>query len=341
MAKTLGLALGTGGARGWAHLGVIRALEEAGIKIDYLAGTSIGSLVGAIYMAGNLDQLEEFAEEASLENLMPLMDVTFPSPGLIDGDRIHDFIAKYVLDNRLEDTPIPFQCVATNFLLKREVVLSTGLMVDAVRASIAIPGIFAPFKHGNNIYLVDGGIINPLPISVVREMGADVIVAVNLNQDTSLEHEEIVTQANVDSSKTRNSGGGRKEAASEPQNQAREIAGDHASASQEATTQDSGVFNTLSNRYDALKDVLKDNVDRWIPDAQSGINIFDVLGNSINVMEKRVTEVNLLIDKPDVLIEPDLEQFGTFDFHQSKTIIPRGYEAAKAMLPTIQELLES
>ena len=337
MAKTLGLALGTGGARGWAHVGVIRALEEADIKIDYLAGTSIGSLVGAIYMVGALDRLEAFAQEADLSKFVPMLDVSFPAPGLIKGHQIHDFIAEYVVDQRLEDAPVPFRCVATNFMRKQEVVLTTGLMVDAVRASISIPGIFPPFKHGENVYLVDGGIINPLPISVVRDMGADVVVAVNLNQDMSFDHPEIITppdskdaEPNADQSATDADLG----------NAAGSDAAPPRSPKATDDAAQDNVLNRIANRYDELKGILKDQVDLWVPDKETGINIFDVLGNSIDVMEKRVTKVNLLVDKPEVLIEPKLAEFGTFDFHQSQQIIPQGYEAAKAMMPEILELLD-
>ncbi|MGF1458356.1 MAG: patatin-like phospholipase family protein [Leptolyngbyaceae cyanobacterium] len=329
MTKTLGLALGTGGARGWAHVGVIRAFEEAGIKVDYLAGTSIGALVGAIYMVGKLDQLETFAQEASFSELVPLMDISFPGVGLLQGDRVYRFIADYVADHWLEDAPIPFHCVATNFLQKQEVIIDGGPMVQAVRASISIPGIFAPFKHQENVYLVDGGIINPLPISVVRAMGADVVVAVNLNSDTTIDHEDIITQSPAAHSAENH------QSEPKPVNDAQSAVD---SKSTEAA--DSAALATLANRYEALKGVLNDQLDNWIPDAETGINIFDVLGNSINVMEKRVTEINLLVDKPDVLIDPPLSEFGTFDFHQAQTIMPRGYEAAKAMIPSIQALLQ-
>ncbi|MGJ3245715.1 MAG: patatin-like phospholipase family protein [Elainellaceae cyanobacterium] len=323
MTKTIGLALGGGGARGWAHIGVIRALEEADIKIDYLAGTSIGALVGAVYIAGALDKLEAFADDIALQNLLSLMDVSFPSPGLIDGDRIHDFVAGYVLDKTIEDASIPFRCVATNFLLKQEVILKTGLMVDAVRASISIPGIFAPVQKDENIYLVDGGVVNPVPVSVVRAMGANIVIAVNLNKDPKAETPRSSGESDQSSSTTNRAGGEENHSNTSP------------------TDEDSGFFPALANRYEALKDVLQDKVDQWIPDPRTGLNIFDVLGNSINMMEQRVTEVNLSLDKPDLLIEPDLMEFGIFDFHQSKPMIQTGYDAAKAALPQIEELLAS
>lgn len=314
MIKKVGLALGGGGARGWAHVGAIRALEEANIQIDYLAGTSIGALVGAVYVVGALDQLEALAEDISLQKLLPLLDISFPSPGLVNGDRIHEFIAEYVLDKRIEDANIPFKCVATNFLLKQEVVFETGLMVDAVRASISIPGVFVPFQPEENVYLVDGGVVNPVPVSVVKAMGAEAVIAVNLNKDP----------------KPENLGSGAASDHSSPE-------ANHDEANRDQA--DSGVLPALANRYEALKDVLQDQTDQWIPDPQTGLNIFDVLGNSFNMMEQRVTEFNLRTDKPDLLIEPNLMKFGVFDFHQPKPMIQEGYDTAKAAIPQIREAL--
>ncbi|NEP18109.1 MAG: patatin family protein, partial [Leptolyngbya sp. SIO4C1] len=249
---------------------------------------------------------------------MPLIDVSFPSPGLIDGRRIHDFVADYVSDKQLDEASIPFRCVATNFLLKQEVVITAGLMVDAVRASISIPGIFAPFKREENVYLVDGGVVNPVPVSVVRDMGADVVIAVNLNKDPKAERSN-------ESSASKGS----------------DTSSDSTAESKSSDQDTSDTLSSLANRYDALKDVLQDQVDQWIPDPQTGLNIFDVLGNSINVMEQRVTEANLQIDRPDLLIEPNLMEFGIFDFHQSKPMIQIGYDTAKAVMPRIQESLTS
>lgn len=153
--------------------------EEADIQIDYLAGTSIGALVGAVYVTGALEQLEALAEDISLQELLPLLDISFPSPGLVNGDRIREFIAEYLSDRQIEEADIPFRCVSTNFLLKQEVVFKTGPMVDAVRASISIPSVFVPFQHRENVYLVDGGVVNLVPVSVVREIGAEAVIAVN------------------------------------------------------------------------------------------------------------------------------------------------------------------
>ncbi|MEB3211133.1 MAG: patatin-like phospholipase family protein [Leptolyngbyaceae bacterium] len=327
MTQTVGLALGGGGARGWAHLGVLRALEHANIKIDYLAGTSIGSFIGAVYIADALDDLEAFAEEVDLQTLLPLLDVSFPNTGLIRGDRIHDFVQSYVFDKCIEDSNIPFRCVATNFLLKKEVILHSGLLVDAVRASISIPGIFAPVQREKNVFLVDGGVVNPVPVSVVRAMGADIVIAINLNKDPKSESPPTKKDSNVKTDKETG-----KPISDADQSE---------TSKSNIDAEDESLLSSLENRYEGLKDVLQDKVDDWIPDPSTGLNVFDVLGNSINVMEQRVTEANLSIDKPDILIEPNLLEFGIFDFHQSKAMIHRGYEAVSEALPEIRELLDA
>ncbi|MGP1371562.1 MAG: patatin-like phospholipase family protein [Almyronema sp.] len=312
MTKALGLALGGGGARGWAHVGVLRAMEEADIKVDYLAGNSIGALVGAVYVVGALAQLESFADEASLETLVSLIDISFPNLGLINGDQVQQFIRQYLSDYQIEEAAIPFRCVATNFLSKQEMIFQSGSMVDAVRASISIPGIFAPFRY-ENAYLVDGGVVNPVPVSVVRAMGADAIVAVNLNSDS--------------------------EAPSRPDS-ATETPSPHPDSSNggHLAVPASGFVQSLADRYETLKSALQDEVDDWIPDPTTGLNIFDVIGNCMNMLEQQVTRINLQTDQPHLLIEPKLMEFGIFDFHQAQPIMQRGYEAAKAVLPDLQAL---
>jgi NTE family protein len=317
VAKKVGLALGGGGARGWAHIGVLRALEENDIPIDCIAGTSIGALVGAIYVHDKLDELEQFANEIEVSNLVSLMDISFPGLGLIDGHRVQEFLSGYLVDATVENCRIPFRCVATNFLMKEEVVFESGAMVDAVRASISIPGVFVPFKQ-DKTYLVDGGVINPVPVNILQKMGADVAIAVNLNHDPKTAEPPKRSAAEV------------KEAdKSESDNEQ----STHDDTSQEEEQQ---LLQRLTTRYENLKAVLEDQVNEWMPDSQTGLNIFDVLGNSINMMEQQVTRVRLATDVPDVLIEPDLIEFGIFDFQQPKPMMQRGYDAAIAKMSEIK-----
>ena len=178
----VGLALGSGSARGWAHIGVIRALADAGIEIKCVAGTSIGSLVGAAFALNKVDVLEEFARQLDWKQIVSFLDVTFPKSGLIDGKRITDFFRSHVQDVNIEEMSLRYCAVATDLVTGTEAVLNQGDLIEAIRASISIPGIFAPVKKDDG-FLVDGGLVNPVPVSVARNMGADYVIAVNLNHD--------------------------------------------------------------------------------------------------------------------------------------------------------------
>ncbi|MBZ0111166.1 MAG: patatin-like phospholipase RssA [Thermoanaerobaculia bacterium] len=177
----VGLALGSGSARGWAHIGVIRALEEAGIRPDLVCGTSIGALVGAAYAAGELDRLESWVLGLQIGDVVGLADLSL-SAGLLKGDRLMHFFRRNVADRPIEQLEVPFAAVATSLQTGAEVWLRSGSTLDAVRASIALPGIFTPVRREGSL-LVDGGLANPIPVSVARAMGADVVIAVDLGSD--------------------------------------------------------------------------------------------------------------------------------------------------------------
>lgn len=177
----VGLALGGGSARGWAHIGVIRALEQAGVRLDIVCGTSIGALVGAAYAAGELDRLERWVLGLGVREVVGLMDVSLTS-GLLKGERLMDFFRRHFADRAIEELPMPFAAVATSLHSGAEIWLRSGSTLDAVRASIALPGLFTPVLQGD-LLLADGGLVNPVPVSLARAMGADVLIAVDLGSD--------------------------------------------------------------------------------------------------------------------------------------------------------------
>ncbi|MDR3638576.1 MAG: patatin-like phospholipase RssA [Isosphaeraceae bacterium] len=177
----IGLALGSGSARGWAHIGVIRALEQAGIRPDFVCGTSIGALVGAAYAVGELDRLEQWVLGLGVRDVVTFMDVSL-SGGLIKGERLMDHFRRGFVDRPIEELSIPFAAVATALHTGAEVWLRRGSIFDAVRASIAVPGLFAPVLSEGSV-LVDGGLVNPVPVSLARAMGADILIAVDLASD--------------------------------------------------------------------------------------------------------------------------------------------------------------
>jgi len=177
----IGLALGSGSARGWAHVGVIRALEQTGIRPDVVCGTSIGALVGAAYASGEFDRFERWLLGLRMADVLSYMDVHL-SGGIIKGERLMDFFRLNFNDRPVEELNIPFGAVATALHTGTEVWLREGSTIDAVRASIALPALFTPVVREGRI-LVDGGLVNPVPVSLARAMGADVVIAVDLSAD--------------------------------------------------------------------------------------------------------------------------------------------------------------
>jgi NTE family protein len=178
----IGLALGSGAARGWSQIGIIEALLQAGIVPEIVCATSIGSVVGAAYVTGRLPELTAFALALSRREMVALLDVRLNAGGLIDGKRIMTALAKLGIDGDIGALEKPFAAVATDLETGREIWLRSGALLDAVRASIALPGVLGPHMVDGR-WLGDGGLVNPVPVSVCRALGADVIIAVNLNGD--------------------------------------------------------------------------------------------------------------------------------------------------------------
>lgn len=180
--RRIALALGGGAARGWAHIGVLRALDEAGIEIEMIAGTSIGALVGGCYLAGKLDQLEEFARSLTRRRMFNLLDITLRGSGLFGGMKLDSRMREHLDGLRLEDLDRPFVAVCTELRTGHEIWLSTGPLVEAMRASYALPGIFEPVRWQERV-LVDGTLVNPVPVSVCRAYEQRLVLAVNLHYD--------------------------------------------------------------------------------------------------------------------------------------------------------------
>lgn len=295
-----GLALGSGSARGWAHIGVIQALAKAGIQIDYVAGTSIGAVVGAVYASGNIESLEDVVLQLDWKQIVYFFDVVFPKSGLIDGNKIADFIRSHVKERNIEDLPLPFCVVSTDLATGAEVVIREGDIIEAVRASISVPGIFTPVQK-DDMVLVDGGLVNPIPVSAVREMGADFVIAVNLNHD-------IVGKKAIN-----------KPSISNPEDPASGTKG------MESLTQRGKILDALNKRVRAIDIPALTQIKQWM--ARDPMpNIFEVLMTSINIMEVQITATRLKADPPDLLIQPKLGHLRFLEFHRAKEAILEGYE---------------
>jgi NTE family protein len=176
------LALGGGAARGWAHIGVLRALDEEGIEVGMIAGTSIGALVGGCYLAGKLDELEAFARSLTMRRIASLLDLTIGGGGLLGGMRLTKRMQEHLEGLNVEDLPKPFVAVASELNSGHEVWIDGGSLITALRASYALPGIFEPI-HCNNRTLIDGALVNPVPVSVCRAYEQPLVMAVNLHYD--------------------------------------------------------------------------------------------------------------------------------------------------------------
>jgi len=259
------LALGSGAARGWAHIGVIRTLEQAGIVPDIVCGTSIGALVGAAYAAGELDRLERWVGGLSWQSVLGMFDLKMVG-GLIAGGKLLDFFRARFNDPGIEGLGKVFGAVATELGDGREVWLRNGPVVDAVRASIAMPGLFTPVWHEGR-WLMDGGLVNPVPVSLCRAMGADTVIAVDLSW-------QLVSRHN------------------------------HAA--------------------------------RTEVDPPS---VLDVLMDSLNIMQVRITQSRLAGEPADVVIRPRLPSMLAMEFHKGAEAMEEGRRATELVLPQLQELL--
>lgn len=180
--RAIALALGGGAARGWAHIGVLRALDEAGIQVDMIAGTSIGALVGGCYLAGRLNELEDFARSLTQRRIFGLMDWRWRGDGLLGGQKLHDRMMRYMSGIRIEDLPATFVATTTDISTGHEILISRGNLITAMRASYALPGVFEPVLCNGRI-LVDGALVNPVPVSVCRMHERSNVVAINLHYD--------------------------------------------------------------------------------------------------------------------------------------------------------------
>ena len=178
--RKIGLALGSGGARGLAHIGVLKVLIENNIPIDYIAGVSIGAMIGAYYAINlEIEKLEEKALNLTKRDLLKLVDITSPKRALISGNKIKNFIKELIEDKSFSDTKIPIKIIATDLCSGEEVIISKGKLADTIRASVSLPGTFKPVKIGRK-FLIDGGVVNPTPVDIVKKMGADIIIGVDL-----------------------------------------------------------------------------------------------------------------------------------------------------------------
>jgi NTE family protein len=295
----IGLALGGGAARGWSHIGVMRVLIEAGIVPDVIAGSSIGSVVGGCYAAGKLDQLEAFARSLTKRRVMGLLDFHIGGSGLIGGGRLQRLLDHDLTSERVEQLPIRFVTIATELVTGHEIWLTKGPLVQAMRASYALPGIFEPVRVGGR-WLMDGALVNPIPITAARALGADLVICVNLNGEVRARG-TVIQSYDADTSDQQEI----ETAISEPRRW--------------------GIFPIARpNR----------------PPRPDAPGLATVMVDAFNITQDRIARSRLAGDPPDIMISPKLAKMGLFEFHRAEEYIALGRQATERALPDILDLLK-
>jgi NTE family protein len=303
----IGLALGGGAARGFAHIGIVRTLIAHGIIPDVVVGTSIGAVIGGAYATGQLDTLEEWARSLQPRNILGYLDIRLNGSGLIGGDKLAAQLEAAMGQTLIEDLPLKFASVATEVRTGHEIWLTHGRIVDAMRASYALPGIFAPVLVGDR-WLVDGALVNPVPVSAARALGAEIVIAANLSSDV-FTHSTTIYSHGPSAEVT---------VAVEPQ-------------AAIAPAPPKRGFGRLFSAERTMK--------REFFGSGGRPGISTVMVDAFNIMQDRITRARLAGDPPDMLITPRVGQIGWFDFHRADDLIGFGTRAAERAIDSIQEAI--
>lgn len=296
----IGLALGAGVARGWTHIGIIRGLEAEGIIPDVIAGTSIGAVVGGAYASGNLDEIEEWARGLKNNSFFRFLDLKLGGSGLFGSDKLNNLMNDKFGAMRLEDLPIPFTAIACELKSGHEVWLRKGSMSDAIRASFAMPGVFEP-QEIDGQWLVDGALVNPLPISICRAEGCDLIIAVNLSED-------IYGSARA-----------KREGA--------------------LSTSEYGVYPENKCAPEVNNISSKSIARRLFGHKKDAPSMFSNMIASINIMQNRLARSRMAGDPADILLAPRCGHVGLMEFHRAEELIDEGRRCLEVNLPQLKDVL--
>lgn len=293
----IGLALGMGGARALAHIGVIKVLEEAGIKIDFIAGVSMGAMIGAGYAANlKIEEIESIALETDWKMLFSLVDLGFPTKGLIDGSKIEKFITSHIGDTKFSDTRIPFAIIATDVEKGERIIFNEGSITKAVRASLSIPVFFKPFKYDGKV-LVDGGLTDPVPVKLVKKMGADFVIAIN----TFVDIKEYFSNDGTSAEKLRNLIGSKK-------------------------------LKKIMSRATKLAEAKIAGPNKSGQNHNAS-NVREIASRMLSIMGEHLALPQL--KKANIVVTPEVDDIGTIDFIHAKEIIARGERAALEVLANL------
>ena len=301
MTAKIGLALGSGAARGWAHIGIIEALEELGITVSAVSGCSIGSYVGATYCAGNLAELKSWVMDLSEWQVAKLMGVSMQKGGLVSGERVFTKLKDDFVTDNIQELAKPFATIATDMRRGQEIIFTEGSTTDAIRASCSIPGIFPPHRYQNR-WLLDGAVVNPVPVSLCRQLGVDIVIAVSLGSDFNPAETEL-------------------------HNQQQKKNEDKFNQFMEKSVE------SFSQWWDSKFPSSDDNEKEATPAPPS---IFNCMSNALDIMQDRVTRSRLAGDPPDILLSPKLGHIGIMEFHRAQEAIDIGRACVERMAEQIK-----
>jgi NTE family protein len=304
----IGVALGGGSARGFAHIGILKALIAHGIVPNVVVGTSIGSVVAGAYVAGHLDKLEEWARSLQPRNVFGYLDIRLNGSGLIGGTKLAAELEAYMGSTMIEDLPVRYAAVATEVRTGHEIWLTHGRIVEAMRASYALPGIFSPVLVGDR-WLVDGALVNPVPVSVARAFGAEIVIAANVSSDIFAHGTTVYAH------------GPSVVAPAEPA---------PAPPSFEPEAPKRGLRRLFSAERTMKREFFGSA-------ARPGIS--SVMIDAFNIMQDRITRARLAGDPPDLLISPRVGEIGWFDFHRADELITHGMRSAERAIDSIQDAI--
>lgn len=295
---TIGLALGGGVARGFAHIGALKALKRHNIEPSIIAGTSIGALVGGCYLAGRLDELEEWALTLNRRRIFSYLDFRVRSAGLIGGKRLQTLLEYYFKDMVIEDLGRPFVAIATDLVTGHEIWLRKGNFIDSVRASFALPGVFPPVELDHR-RLVDGALVNPVPVSVCQALGARLTIAVDLNAD-------MIGKA------------------------AKPGTGYH-------TVAGFDMFDDKDVPQEEQKEMKRSTLTRRLFRREvNNPSLFGVMVSALAIIQDRLTRSRLAGDPPDVHIKPHIGHIGLLEFEKAEEMIAEGEAAVERAIPEIK-----
>jgi NTE family protein len=294
MKKKIALVLSSGGARGIAHIGVIEELERSGYTITSIAGTSMGSVVGGMYALGKLNEYKEWLLHVTKMDIIKFLDLTIGHGGLVKGEKIVQVMEGFIGNASIENLPIPFTAVAVDIKRHQEVVFSSGSLMKAIRASISIPTVFLPVSYDHSL-LVDGGVLNPLPLDVVKRHNGDLLVSVNVNSPVTF----LLSTEPV-----------------------------------ESVSHEQGYKNARENLNNRWSELINRGRKSSNPKPME-MGMFDLISESINLMQNKLSAYSIERYKPDIIVNIPYKIATVYDFYKAETLIEAGREACRNALTEV------